>query len=44
MPNQSYVKCQLLTGFTEEDILMKYGKIKQPFLNQIIEKVINSTF
>jgi hypothetical protein len=28
----------------DDDILMKYGKIKQPYLDQIIEKVIISIF
>ena len=40
----SYVKCQLLSGFTERDVIKKHGKIKQPFLNQIIDKVIVSIF
>ena len=44
LPKKSYVKCQLLTGFTERDVIKKYGKIKQPFLNEIIEKVITSIF
>jgi mRNA-degrading endonuclease toxin of MazEF toxin-antitoxin module len=44
LPKRSYVKCQLLTGFTEDDVLMRYGKVKQPFLNQIIDKVIASIF
>jgi hypothetical protein len=44
LPKKSYVKCQLLTGFTEEDIIKKFGKIKQPFLDEIIEKIINSIF
>jgi mRNA-degrading endonuclease toxin of MazEF toxin-antitoxin module len=44
LPQKSYVKCQLLTGFTERDILTKFGKVKQLFLDQIIDKVINSIF
>jgi hypothetical protein len=44
LPKKSYVKCQLLTGFTERDVIKKQGKVKQPFLNEIIDKIINSIF
>jgi hypothetical protein len=37
MPKQSYVKCQLLTGFTEDGVLIKFGTIKQPYLNEVIK-------
>jgi mRNA-degrading endonuclease toxin of MazEF toxin-antitoxin module len=44
LPKKSYVKCQLLTGYTERDVIKKHGKVKQPFLNQIIDKTITSIF
>ena len=44
LPKKSYVKCQLISGFTEKDVIKKHGKIKQPFLSQIIDKTIDSIF
>jgi len=44
LPKKSYVKCQLLSGFTEKDVILKHGMIKQPFLDQIIDKTIKSIF
>jgi mRNA-degrading endonuclease toxin of MazEF toxin-antitoxin module len=44
LPKKSYVKCQLLSGFTEKNVIKKHGKIKQPFLDEIIDKVIVSIF
>ena len=44
LPKKSYVKCQLLSGYTERDVIKKHGKIKQFFLDQIIEKTIASIF
>jgi mRNA-degrading endonuclease toxin of MazEF toxin-antitoxin module len=44
LPVKSYVKCQLLSGFTERDVIRRHGTIKQPFINEIIDKVIISIF
>ena len=44
LSKKSYVKCQLLSGFTERDVIKNHGKIKQPFLNQVITKTIASIF
>lgn len=35
----SYVKCQLLVGNIERDVVRKISRIKQPYFDEIIEKV-----
>jgi mRNA-degrading endonuclease toxin of MazEF toxin-antitoxin module len=44
LPKKSYVKCQLISGYTERDVIKKHGKVKQPFLEEIIGKTIASIF
>ncbi len=44
MKEKSYVKCQIIGGLTESDVIKKYGKVKNPFLQVIIDKIINSIF
>jgi mRNA-degrading endonuclease toxin of MazEF toxin-antitoxin module len=44
LPKKSYVKCQLLSGYTERDVIKKHGSVRQPFLDQIINKTIDSIF
>jgi len=44
LPEKSYVKCQLISGYTERDVINKHGKLKQKFLEQIIDKTIASIF
>ncbi|MDR1632635.1 MAG: type II toxin-antitoxin system PemK/MazF family toxin [Dysgonamonadaceae bacterium] len=44
LPEKSYVKCQLIPGYTERDVIKKHGKIKQFFLQEIIDKTIDSIF
>lgn len=40
----SYVKCQILTGYTQRDVLRKFGVIKQPYFDEIVDKIIESIF
>ena len=38
----SYVKCQLIQSYSEEEILKKHGMVKQKFFNEILEHFIQS--
>ena len=40
----SYVKCQLLVGDVERDVLSKIGVLKQPYFNEVVEKIKTSIF
>ena len=39
MAKQSYVKCQLLVGNVERDVFRKLSHLKQPYFDEVIEKV-----
>ena len=41
---QSYVKCQLIMGDVERDVVRKISRIKQPYFDQIVEKIKVSIF
>lgn len=41
---QSFVKCQLLVGDVERDVIRKISRVKQPYFNQIIEKIKTTIF
>lgn len=40
----SYVKCQLLVGDVERDVLKKIGMLKHPYFNEVVEKIKTSIF
>lgn len=44
MRKQSYVKCQLIMGNIERDVIRKISRIKQPYFDEIIEKIKKSIF
>ncbi len=44
MLKQSYVKCQILVGNIERDVIRKLGSMKQPYFDEMVDKVINSIF
>lgn len=44
MAKKSYVKCQLIVGNVERDVVRKISRIKEPYFSQIVDKVINSIF
>lgn len=44
MNKQSYVKCQLIMGDIERDVIRKISRIKQPYFDQIVEKIKKSIF
>ena len=44
MEKPSYVKCQIIAGYTQRDVIRKFGVIKQPYFDEIIDKIIESIF
>ncbi len=40
----SFAKCHLLNPFTGRDIDRRVGRLKEPHLKQLIQKVINTLF
>ena len=44
MVKKSYVKCQLLVGNIERDVIRKISRVNQPFFDQIVEKIKLSIF
>ncbi len=41
---QSYVKCHIISGYTERDVARKLGAIKEKYFNEIVDKTIESIF
>lgn len=44
MQKQSYVKCQLLVGNIERDVIRKLSRMKQPYFNEVVEKIKDTIF
>lgn len=44
MFKQSYIKCQLLVGNIERDVVRKLSRMKQPFFDEVVEKIKNTIF
>ena len=44
MIKKSYVKCQLLVGNVERDVIRKISRVKQPYFDMIVEKIKESIF
>jgi len=40
----SYVKCQIISGYMERDINRRLGVVKQPYFDEIVDKIIESIF
>ena len=40
----SYVKCQIITGYTQRDVIRKFGVVRQPYFDEIVDKIIESIF
>lgn len=38
----SYVKCQIITGYTQHDVIRKFGVVRQPYFDEIVDKIIES--
>ncbi|MBQ2491074.1 MAG: type II toxin-antitoxin system PemK/MazF family toxin [Muribaculaceae bacterium] len=41
---KSYVKCHIISGYTERDVVRKLGSIKEKYFNEIVDKTIESIF
>lgn len=44
MKKKSYVKCQVLMGDIERDVVRKISSMKQPYFSEVIEKIKRSIF
>lgn len=44
MQKKSYVKCQLLVGDVERDVIRKLSRVHQPYFNEIVEKIKDTIF
>jgi len=44
MVKKSYVKCQLLVGNVERDVIRKISRVKQPYFDEIVEKIKETIF
>ena len=44
MLKKSYVKCHILVGDIERDVIRKISRMKQPFFDEMVDKVIQSIF
>ena len=40
----SLVKCQIITGYIERDVVKRLGSIKQKYFDEIVDKIIVSIF
>lgn len=40
----SVVKCQIIAGYVERDVLRRLGSIKIKHFNEIVDKIIDSIF
>ncbi|MDO4823346.1 MAG: type II toxin-antitoxin system PemK/MazF family toxin [Bacteroidales bacterium] len=41
---QSFVKCQLLVGNIERDVIRKISTLKQPYFNEVVEQIKRTIF
>lgn len=44
MQKQSYVKCQILVSDVDRDVIRKISRMKQPYFNEVIEKIKETIF
>ncbi|MBO5579592.1 MAG: type II toxin-antitoxin system PemK/MazF family toxin [Prevotella sp.] len=40
----SIVKCQIISGYIERDVVRRLGSIKQTYFDEIVDKIIDSIF
>ena len=40
----SLVKCQIISGYMERDVNRRLGTVKQPYFDEIVDKIIESIF
>lgn len=44
LSKKSYVKCQLLVGDVDRDVIKKVGVLKKQFFDEVVEKIKTSIF
>ena len=44
MKKQSYIKCQLLVGDVERDVIRKISSLQQPYFNEVVQKIKETIF
>ena len=44
MLKKSYVKCHILVGDIERDVIRKVSRMKHPYFDEMVDKVIQSIF
>jgi len=44
LAKQSYVVCQIISGYTERDILKKCSRVSTPYFEEIVDKIKTSIF
>ena len=40
----SLVKCQIIAGYIERDVVRRLGSVKEKYFNEIVDKIIESVF
>ena len=41
---KSFVKCQIIVGNVERDVIRKISCMKQPYFDEVVDKIIESIF
>ncbi len=44
LSKKSYVKCQLIQSYTEDEIIRRHGKIKLKYLQEVKELLMSNVF
>ncbi len=44
MNKESFVKCQLIQAYTEDELIRKHGFIKQKYFDEILRHLIQTVF
>lgn len=44
MKKPSFVKCQLVASNVESGVIWHLGSIKEPYFNEIVDKIVESIF
>ena len=44
LSKESYIKCQIITSDKENGVIRKIGRMKSPYFDQMIDKIIESIF
>ncbi|MDR1815021.1 MAG: hypothetical protein LBR18_09285 [Tannerella sp.] len=44
LKKKSFIKCQIITSDKERGVIRRVGKMKQPYFDEMVDKVIASVF